>query len=209
MMGSDQQFCTECGAPLEPGAKFCEQCGTKIEIAQGCYSTAHLVDAREELAGIIPFLFTGSFLSPRYHTLVLTGRNFIFIPFDLDKDIELADSRDSLTDEDTFDEVGDSRSFFIRKNWSSGPWMRYADKHPAQLLEEHPDAVVVPYDSITGMEILNDTGYSTDDAITIRTKDATLEWTAEFAQGPRLFSILEPVLHEKISMDSVGDEETG
>ncbi|OPY43827.1 MAG: hypothetical protein A4E40_00009 [Methanoregulaceae archaeon PtaU1.Bin059] len=209
MMGSHQQFCTECGAPWEPGAKFCEQCGKKAEIPQGYYSSSPPVDVQEKLLGIIPFVFFGSSLSPRYHTLVLTGRNFIFIPFDLDKDIELADSRDSLTDEDTFDEVGDSRSFFIRKNWSSGPWMRYADKHPAQLLEEHPDAVVVPYDSITGMEILNDTGYSTDDAITIRTKDATLEWTAEFAQGPRLFSILEPVLHEKISMDSVGDEETG
>lgn len=208
-MTTIQQFCTECGAPLEPGAKFCEQCGKKVEITQSNSVLSPPGDVQEELLGIIPFVFSGSILSPRYHTLILTGQCFIFIPFDLEKDMELADSRDALTDEDTFDEVGDQRSFFIRRDWSQGPWMRYAGKRAEKLQREHPDAVAISYASVTGMEIFNDTGYSTDDAITIRTRDATLEWTVEFAQGPRLFSILEPILREKISMDSVVDEETG
>ncbi len=206
-MGSSQQFCTECGFSLEPDAKFCEQCGTKVEITQGSSFSSSPGDVQQEFLGIIPFVFSGSILTPRYHTLVLTGQYFIFIPFDLDKDMELADSRNALTEEDTFDEVGDQRSFFIRKDWSKGPWMRYAGKRAEQLQKEHPDAVVIPYDSITEIEILNDTGYSTDDAITIRTRDATLEWTVEFAQGPRIFSLLEPILPEKISMESVMDEE--
>lgn len=206
-MANIQQFCTECGVPLEPGAKFCKQCGTKVEITQRYSLSSAPGVVREELLGIIPFVFSGSILSPRYHTLVLTSQYFIFIPFDLDKDMELAKSRNALTDEDTFDEVGDQRSFFIRKDWSKGPWMRYAGKPLIQLLKEHPDAVTIPYESLIGMEILNDTGYSTDDAVTIRTKDATLEWTVEFALGPRLFSLLEPILHEKISMESVMDEE--
>jgi hypothetical protein len=201
------RFCTGCGAPLDIDARFCEQCGYAVSASRKATLRQEEGAAPERVTGILPFVFSGPFFSPEYQTLVLTGRQLLFIPCNLENDPAMAEARTGLEDEVAgLEKVSEERAHFNRKDWSSGPWQRYSGMSPADILAEGPGTIAVPYDTVTELEIVNDYEFSTDDLLILRAKGEIREWTAEFAQGTRLFTLLEPVLAGRIAMDEESDE---
>ena len=162
------RFCTACGAPLSPGARFCEQCGQQVEEVVPPPSPAHA----PQIPVVIPFgtMQTGIF-SFKDLVLVIPADSLVaVVPVGtVAGELNRVQEELSATLEETgisardFWEVSahvspglphayltprqvpvtllnEIRSIRTRLGLDRAPWLRYARMTPAELLAESPDS---------------------------------------------------------------------
>lgn len=162
------RFCTACGAPLSPGARFCEQCGQQVEEVVPVPFPVHI----PQIPAVIPFgtMKTGIF-SFKDLVLVITADSLVaVVPVGtVAGELNRVQEEISATLEETgiaardFWEVSahispglprayltprkvpvtllnEVRSIRTRLGLDRAPWLRYARMTPAELLAESPDS---------------------------------------------------------------------
>jgi len=154
------KFCSACGAPLNPEARFCGQCGQSLPAAPIFSPQAPAVPQpplpqpaaiQEPVLGVIPYASQkkGLFKSITYN-LVITPQRIIFA---------------TLTDQMMKDEAQNAaeqaknqgKGFLARTAavWGSrtGFWQKYLTMPVEQILSQHPDNTYIPHSQIKSARI--------------------------------------------------------
>ena len=208
------KFCTACGAPLASGMRFCSQCGQPV-VMPGTAGTPdrqppqHPQPAgplpaapagRELVLGIVPFIEQG-LLSIIHYTLILTDRRLIFCTWDTGTDETMSDADDEVMQEScNISETTDEIVHFRAKDWSAGPWQRYAAMEPDAVIAGAPGSIVIPLPDIVNADIVCETKNSTQDKLYLYDSRQAREFDLMYSQGPFLFRILQPLLGEKVTI---------
>jgi len=208
------KFCTACGAPLASGRRFCSQCGQPVVMP----GTAGIPDQQppklpppagllpaapasgERVPGILPFIEQG-LLSVIHYTLIVTDRRLIFCTWDPGTDEAMSDADDEVMQEScNISETCDEIAYFRAKDWSAGPWQRYAAMAPDAVIAGAPGTIVVPLADIVNADIVCETRTSTQDKLYLHDSRQAQEFDLMYSQGPFLFRILQPLLGEKVTI---------
>ncbi|MDO9324190.1 MAG: zinc ribbon domain-containing protein [Methanoregula sp.] len=215
-MTSSQKFCTECGALLVPDNRFCGKCGRPVAgqnpagppdaprtaapqqapVPQG----TPLHAGPEQITGIVPFIEQG-LLSVIHYILLVTPQRLIFCTWNPDTDEAMSDADDVVMQEScNIAETTDEIAYFRAKDWTIGPWQRYLSMPIDTIAASAPGSISLPLAGITGINIVCENRTSTQDQIYIDVGDRRLTFDLMYSQGPFVFSLLQPILGEKVSI---------
>ena len=208
------KFCTACGAPLASGRRFCSQCGQPVvvpgtagtparqppQIPQPAVPVPAAPGGRERVLGIVPFIEQG-LLSVIHYTLIVTDRRLVFCTWDPGTDEAMSDADDEVMQEScSISETTDEIAHFRAKDWSSGPWQRYAAMATDAILAGAPDTIIIPLPDIISADIVCETRTSTQDKLYFQDSREAREFDLMYSQGPFLFRILQPLLGGKVTI---------
>ena len=215
-MTSGQNFCTECGGLLVPDTRFCGHCGCPFE---GLFSAgspaairiegphhppvpqgAAISGGPERIIGIVPFVEQG-LLSVIHYTLLVTPQRLIFCTWNPDTDEIMSDADDEVTQEScNIEETTDEIAHFRAKDWTSGPWQRYLSIPIDAIASGAPGSITIPLAGIAWIDIVCETMNSTQDSLSLKEGGRQHTFDLMYSQGPFLFSLLQPLLGEKVRM---------
>jgi len=209
-----QNFCTECGVVLVPDTRFCGHCGHPVERQNPASSPAvirtetplhptvtqgaAISGGPERIIGIVPFLEQG-LLSVIHYTLLVTPQRLIFCTLNTDTDEAMSDADDEVMQEscdiaETVDEI----AHFRAKDWTIGPWQRYLSMPIDAIAAGAPGSITIPMAGISWVDIVCETRSSTQDNLSIEEGGRKHTFDMMYSQGPFLFSLLQPILGEKV-----------
>lgn len=213
-MTSGQNFCTECGGLLVPDTRFCGHCGHPVEgqnpasipdvpqtvspqnppVPQGAAISSGL----ERIIGIVPFLEQG-LISVIHYTLLVTPQRLIFCTWNPDTDEVMSDANDEVMQEScNIEETKDEIAHFRAKDWTAGPWQRYLSMPIDIIATGAPGSITIPIAGIAWADIVCETLTSTQDNLSMEEGGRQHTFDLIYSQGPFLFSLLQPILGEKV-----------
>jgi hypothetical protein len=146
----------------------------------------------EQIAGIIPFveLSTG-FTSSEEGTFVITDRRIIFARTPPSFRKLVKDTGDGIrTEVETALGSGwgsspiGQRRYLNARDWSTGPWQRYASLPPETIAEESQGNLSFLFAEIGSASFMNAKGSNIYDSVDILARGKKFEFTVYFAQGP-------------------------
>ena len=197
-----QKFCTACGSPLTPGNRFCGECGTRtgpLAQPEGDHLPAAIANqpapgaaGSGQIAGIIPFveLSTG-FTSSVEGTFIVTDRRIIFARTPASFQKLMKDTGNAIrTEVETALGSGlgsspaEQRRYLNARDWSMGPWQRYASMSPETIENESPGNLSFLFAEIGSADFINAKGSNIYDSVDILARGKKFEFTVYFAQGP-------------------------
>jgi len=208
------KFCTACGAPLPSGVRFCTHCGQPVVVPGTACTPARQPPRHpqpagplpaapaggERILGIVPFIEQG-LLSVIHYTLIVTDRRLIFCTWDPGTDETMSDADDEVMQESCYiSETTGEIAHFRAKDWSAGPWQRYAAMAPETIIAGAPCSIVIPLPDIVNADIICETRSSTQDKLYLHDSHQAWEFDLMYSQGPYLFRILQPLLGEKVTI---------
>jgi len=92
--------------------------------------------------------------------------------------------------------ITDQRKYLNARDWSTGPWQRYASIHPDMIASESPGNLVFLYAEIGSVKFNAKDEY-TDDAIYIYAQGKRFDFHLGYAQGPASLTIFHQYLGDR------------
>ena len=210
-----QKFCTECGKTLFAGNTFCGECGAPVtqgvpspEVNRPAAVTTPQAPAAagsERVAGIIPFveLSTG-FTSSESGTFIVTDRRIIFARTPAAFDQQMAEEGQRIwkgvqeAQEGGWGTgIAEQLKYLNARDWSTGPWKRYASMHPDMIASESPGNLVFLYAEIGSANFLNASRGSVSDNVDILAQGKKFEFELHYAQGPASLALFHQFLGDR------------
>lgn len=153
---------------------------------------------REQVTGIVPFIEQG-LLSVIHYTLIVTPGRLIFCTWNPDTDEAMSEAEDVVMQEScNIMETPDEIAYFRAKDWTDGSWQRYLTMPIDTIVASAPGSISIPVSGISDLNIICENRASTHDQMHIEEGDHNHTFDLMFSQGPLVFSLLQPLLGEKV-----------
>ncbi len=93
--------------------------------------------------------------------------------------------------------IADQLKYLNARDWSTGPWQRYASMHPDMIASESPGNLVFLYAEIGAANFLNASRGSISDNVDILAQGKKFEFTLHYGQGPASLALFHQFLGDR------------